>query len=154
MALQAIEKCAIDFVGPFNPPGKKTGVLYIITATYYITRWAEAQAMKDCIADIVVHFSSEQILTRFGCMKILMSDRGMHFVNETIQALMEEFQIHHLKSTPYHPQANGAVESLNKILEQALTKVYNVITMTGMCASCLFFGPIDTCKKLTGKTLF
>ena len=46
-------------------------------------------------------------------------------MNETIQALNEVFWIHHAKSTPYHPHANGAVEAFNKILEQALKKVYN-----------------------------
>ena len=49
------------------------------------------------------HFIFEHIQTRFGYPKVLMSDRGTHFVNETIQALAEEFQIHHAKSTPYHP---------------------------------------------------
>jgi hypothetical protein len=37
-------------------------------------------------------FIFEYVLTRFGCPKILMSDRGTHFLNETISALMEEFQ--------------------------------------------------------------
>ena len=54
-----------------------------------------------------------------------MSDIGTHFVNETIQALMEEFQIHHAKITPYHPQENGVVKAFNKVLEHALTKVCN-----------------------------
>ena len=56
MALQAFEKWAIDFVGPINPPGKKTGARYIITATGYVTRWAEAQAVKYYTADTTVHF--------------------------------------------------------------------------------------------------
>ena len=56
MALQAFEKWAIDFVGPINPLGKKTSVRYNITATDYVTRWDEAQAVKDCTTDTATHF--------------------------------------------------------------------------------------------------
>lgn len=54
-----------------------------------------------------------------------MSDCGTHFLSEMISALMEEFQIYHQKSMPYHPQANGTMKSFNKILDNALKKFFN-----------------------------
>jgi transposase InsO family protein len=126
LTLQALDKWAIDFIGPINPPWKRTGARYIITATYYLTRWAEVRAIKDCSDTTVARFIFDDIITRFGCSKILMSDQGTHFINKTIEALTKEFTVHHLKSTPYHPQANGTVEAFNKILETTLMNIFSV----------------------------
>ena len=54
-----------------------------------------------------------------------MSDQGSHFINRTVKALIEELQVQHKRSTPYHPNENGTVEAFKKILETALTKVCN-----------------------------
>ena len=70
--------------------------------------------------------SFEYILSKFGCLKIFMSDQGTQFFNKIIEALTEEFQVYHHKSTPYHPQQNRIVEAFNNILENSLTKVCNV----------------------------
>lgn len=111
--------------------------------------------MKDYTGATTTKFLFEYVLTRFGYPKVLMSDRGMHFLNEMISALNEEFQVYHQKSTPYHPQANGIVEAFNKILENMLMKACNmqqndwdvhILAMLWVCRT--------TCRKLIGQTLF
>lgn len=88
VTLLDFDKWAIDFLGRINSLGKKTSVRYIITATDYLTRQAEAQLVKDCSIHTVAYFIFEYIFMRFGCLKTLMSDRGTHFLNNTIEALI------------------------------------------------------------------
>ena len=95
VTLQAFDKWDIDFVGHINPPRKRTGSRYIITAINYLTRCVEARPVKDCSVATATQFIFENILTRFGCPKILMSDQGTHFLNHTIKELTEEFQVFH-----------------------------------------------------------
>ena len=65
--------------------------MYIITAMEYLTRWVEAPLVKDCISPTTAKFLFEYVLTWFGFPKVLMSDRGTHFLNETINAKLKEF---------------------------------------------------------------
>ena len=79
-----------------------------------------------------------------------MSDRGMHFLNETISALTEEIQVYRLKRTHYHPQANGTVEAFKKVLENALTKVCNAKQSDwDLRIPLVLWAYQTTCKKLT-----
>ena len=84
-----------------------------------------------------------------------MSYQGSHFIKSTIIALIEELKIQHNKSTPYHPQANGTVESFNKILEHALTKVCNANHNDwDLKIPIVLWAYRAACKRFPGKTPF
>lgn len=87
--MQSFEKWAIDFVGASSAPGKENRCGYIITTTKYLTRWVEAQLVKDCTGATTTKFLFEYILTRFGFPKVLMSDRHTHFLNKMINVFTE-----------------------------------------------------------------
>ena len=60
---------------------------------------------------------------RFGAPWELVSDRGLHFINNTIEAITHQHQITHRLTTPYNPKANGLTERANGIVGKILTKV-------------------------------
>ena len=81
------EVCAIEFIGPFPIPSKRTGARYIITAVEYVTKWEEAKPVDTCSSEIAAKFIYENIITGFGCPITLINDQGSHFINKTIKTL-------------------------------------------------------------------
>ena len=91
--------------------------------TEYLTKWAEAKAVKTDTTSHAATFMYENIIHKFGCSKILVSDRGTRFLNDFILDMTHRFQINHRKTTPYHLQTNGHTERVNGILVSILRKI-------------------------------
>jgi len=122
--IEPFEKWALDFIGPINPPSKQKK--YILVCTDYVTKWVEAKALPSATENSVVQFLFEDIFTRFGVPREIVTDQGSQFTFNLMEKLMEEYKIKHKKYTPYHPQANGQVESTNKVLENIITKTIHL----------------------------
>jgi hypothetical protein len=65
------------------------------------------------------------ILTRFGCPSTIVTNQGIHFINDAIKYLTNHFLMKHVSSTTYYPHGNGQDESSNKVLGTLLTKLVN-----------------------------
>lgn len=108
-------------MGEVHPKSSK-GMAYIVVATEYLTKWAEAKAVRTNTAENARIFLYENIIARFGCPKILVSDRGIYFLNNVIREMTERFQIDHWEITAYYPQTNGQTERVNQTLVSILKK--------------------------------
>jgi len=82
----------------------------------------EAKVVKSNNAKMTAVFFFENIIMRFGCPRVLISDRGTYFLNEVIAEITERFYIDHRKIVPYHPQTNDQTERVKQTLATILRK--------------------------------
>ena len=92
----------------------------------YVTKWVEAKALFRATEKSVVEFIYEEIFTRFGAPREIVTDQGTQFTSKSMKEITMKYGIWHWKSSAYHPQANGQVESTNKVLESILTKTIHL----------------------------
>ncbi|RVW11810.1 Gag-Pol polyprotein [Vitis vinifera] len=72
---------------------------------------------------VVLKFLKENIFSRFGVPKAIISDRGTHFCNRPFETLLAKYGVKHKVATPYHPQNSGQVELANMEIKNILMKV-------------------------------
>ena len=90
-------------------------------ATEYVTKWVEAEALLRATEDSVIEFLFH-IFVRYGLPRDIIIDGRPHFAGNKIAATLKNYHVQHKITTPYHPRANGQVESNNKVIESILTK--------------------------------
>ncbi|KAI5751119.1 hypothetical protein M8J77_004425 [Diaphorina citri] len=117
-----MESVFIDFMGPINPKSK--GCQYIIVLTDSSTKYVIAKAVREATAKVTADFLLN-VITTFGCFKELHSDRGSHFINETVRLLCKSLQIDHKISSPYRPQSQAYVERMNGVICDMISHYVN-----------------------------
>src|SRR6266545_5250186 len=73
----------IDIVGPLTETS--CGNKYIVVAIDYFTKYLEAKALVNANARNIANFLYEDIICRHGCLRKIISDRGIHFNNQVIE---------------------------------------------------------------------
>jgi len=114
------EIIGIDHVGPLE---KATGGYeYIIVAQDYLTKWPIAEPTKTTNAKKAITFVRDRIMTVYGTLKQIISDKGTAFTSNAWTKAMEKWDIKHVTTSAAHPQANGQVERMNQTIIKALRR--------------------------------
>ena len=122
LVIELFDVWGIDFMGPFPT---SFGYTYILVGVDYVSKWVEAVPCRATDHKTVLKFLKENIFSRFGVPKAIISDGGSHFCNKPFENLLSKYGVKHKVATPYHPQTSGQVELANREIKTILMKVVN-----------------------------
>ena len=108
----------IDLIGSL--PTGTGGVKYVVVAVDYFTKWVEAEPLSTITSKRMVQFCYKNIVCRYGIPNKIVSDNGLQFDSAEFRKFCDDLDIKKGFSAVIHPQANGQVEAVNKILKQNL----------------------------------
>ena len=100
LVVELFDLWGIDFMGPFPT---SFGYAYILVGVNYVSKWVEAVPCRAADRKAVLKFPKENIFSRFGVPKAIISDGGSHFCNKPFENLLSKYGVKHKVATPYHP---------------------------------------------------
>ena len=101
-------------MGPF--PIALQQLKLLVVGIDYFTKRVEAEALATITEKNVRGFVWRCIICRFGIPRVLVSDNGKQFDNDSFRDFCSQLGIRNHYSSPAHPQANGQVEVTNRSL--------------------------------------
>ena len=113
----------LDLVGPLPPAQSEISAdstyRYILTMIDRNTKWIEAIPLVNQTATAVAEGLMDWI-ARFGVPKYVVTDRGTQFESELFKEISKGLGFYRLRTTAYHPQANGQIENLHRTIKAAI----------------------------------
>ena len=96
---------------------------YILVFTDLFSRYTVAVPTRDQTTHTMVKALWGAFIQTFGFPERILSDRGGAFESELMQQLCALYGCVKSRTTPYHPQGNGAVERFNQTLLSLLSSL-------------------------------
>ena len=93
-------------IGPFKPSSSRSQV-FILAATNYFSKWAEAILLREVRAKQVVDFIMTHLIYRYGVPHKVISDNALYFKNQVRIRLAENYKFRYSFSLIYNPSSNG-----------------------------------------------
>ena len=145
---EPFEKVAFDLVGPL--PRTSSGNKYILTMMCLFTKYPEAIPLKRVNNETVLEAMME-IFSRHGLPKVILTDQGSVFMSKMTRHMCKTFEVHKVRTSPYHPQSDGALERWHACLKGMMKR--SEIELKGWDMQ-LLFAYRDTPHCVTGFSPF
>ena len=97
------------------------GCKYIVHGRDNLSSWPEGRAIRDEKARTIALWLYEDILCRWGAIKVIVTDNGSSFV-AAVKWIEQKWGIKHIRISPYNSKANGTIERPHWDIRQMLYK--------------------------------
>ena len=114
-------------MGPL-PPSKVYS--YLLTCIESFTRWPEAFPLTNITAESVSQTFVNGWISRFGIPSTITTDLGKQFESTLWSHLMQLLGCKQIRTTAYHPIANGFIERFHRQLKSSLKSYPNPTNWT------------------------
>uniref|UniRef100_A0AAR5P0N8 Integrase catalytic domain-containing protein n=1 Tax=Dendroctonus ponderosae TaxID=77166 RepID=A0AAR5P0N8_DENPD len=117
------EMLALDILGPYPESGPQKNT-YVLQVEDVFSRWLEAKAFPEIHGRDIATYLEEEMFSRYGAPRVIISDNGTPFTSNAFQRLCRERQIQHRTTSVYHQRAKTSerrAQELKKVLRILLT---------------------------------
>ncbi len=108
------DRIAIDALGEL--PETSAGNKYILVVADYFTKWTQAFAVKDIMAQTCADVLVNEFFTLWGAPSYLHSDQGRNFESNLFAEVCNILGVKKTRTTSYRPCSDGLVERMNRTL--------------------------------------
>ncbi|GKV33125.1 hypothetical protein SLEP1_g41667 [Rubroshorea leprosula] len=96
------------------------GVTHLIVGVDYFTKWVEARPLSSLTSKKVEYFVFSSIICRYGIPNQIVADNGTQFNCSSFRDFCSSYGIKLQFTSVYHPESNGMVESVNKVILEGI----------------------------------
>ena len=142
---------AFDLVGPI--PKSVSGYRYILTMMDMFSKYPKAIALKRVDNESVLEAMLE-VFSRHGIPETILTDQGSVFMSRLTKLVCHTLGIEQIRTSPYHPQSDGALERWHASLKGMLKRSEADLKYWDRHLRYLLFAYRDTPHCITGFSPF